>query len=161
MNNITVKVELCDEDRARLDKAIELLGRFVSPVVTGLSVPGVEVVEDTELRKKLEQVVASVKPTSAEAAETPQDAPSASEHPTLDPFPEAPTGKADASEESAKEVTAAEFQQLAIALCRQKKQADIKKVLDEYGVQTVSEVLSKVPEDKRHEVYEKLKALEG
>jgi hypothetical protein len=162
MNNITVKVELCDEDRARLDKIIERLGQFVPPNVT-IVPPTVSVptAKDDDLRTKLEAAAALGKTTAAEPAETPQDAPSASGQYTIDLPTEAPTVKAEASEESVKEVTAAELQQLAIALCRKQKQPELRKVLGEYGASKVSEVLEKVPADKLPEVYAKMKALEG
>lgn len=173
MNNINVTVELCAEDRARLDKIIEGLGALrpdCSACVKGVAEYMDKAADALDAQKTEkeeapddinEMLKKALNEPAAESPKNAQDEPKASEHPTLDPFPEAPTAKAEASETSVKEVTAAELQQLAIALCRQKKQPDIKKVLSEYGVQTVSEVLSKVPEDKRYEVYEKLKALEG
>lgn len=160
MNNITVKVELCDEDRARFDKSITLQEQIYA-LLLNQHTPTVPTAEEDELRKKLEQAVASVKSTVAEPAETPQNEPSASGQYTIDLPTEAPAAKAEASEESVKEVTAAELQQLAIALCRKQKQPELKKLLGEYGASKVSEVLEKVPADKLPEVYAKMKALEG
>lgn len=170
MNNFNITVELCAEDRARLDKIIEkldLIGKHpdrsacVASVADTINRAGkvLDGAKGTEEQDKVSKALAEV--LNADPPKNAQDAPEILDHPTLDPFPEQPTAKAGASEASVKEVTAAELQQLAIALCRQKKQPAIKEVLSEYGVQTVSEVLTKVSEDKRYEVYEKLKKLEG
>jgi hypothetical protein len=153
MNNINLTVELCAEDRARLDKIIDLLGKpgtITAPVVT-----------EDPLRTKLEQAVASVKPTVAEPAETPQDAPSASEHPTLDPFPEVPAEAEEPSEavvEEPKPVVTIEM--LKGKVIKLAAKADLKERVREL-VQAYATKVTEIPEDKWAEVYEKLNELDG
>lgn len=171
----TITIELCQEDRARLDKIIEGLGKLghhpdcskcVKDVATVMDKACETIVAQQKAERagedeKNDDLDQALREVLAEAPKNAQNAPKASDHPTLDPFPEQPTEAKPAPTESVKAVSASDFQQLAIALCRQKKQPEIKKVLTEYGLQTVSEVLTKVPEDKHGEVYAKLKALEG
>lgn len=154
MNNINLTVELCTEDRARLDKIIDLLGK---PGTITATAPTAE----DPLRKQLEQAVASVKPTVVEPAETPQDAPSASEHPTLDPFPEAPAVVEEQSEavveEPKPEVTIEMLKSKVIKLAAK---ADLKEKVREL-VQAYATKVTEIPEDKWAEVYMRLDELEG
>lgn len=113
---------------------------------------------DDEIRKELEEIVNRSK--QADPAESPKNAqeePKATDHPTLDPFPEQPTAKAEASQASEKPVSTAELQQLVIALCRAGKKDKVREVINAYGVPTVASI----PNSKRTEVYTKLKTLEG
>lgn len=153
MNNINITVELCAEDRTRLDKIIDLLGKpgtITAPVVT-----------DDPLRKQLEQAVASVKPTIAEPTETPQDAPSAEEHPTLDPFPEVtPTAEEPSeavAEEPKPEVTIEMLKGKVIKLAAK---AELKEKVREL-VQAYATKVTEIPEEKWAEVYMRLDELEG
>lgn len=168
MNNINITVELCAEDRARLDKIIDLLGmdRFIAAPTSDMIriAEGDDTrssTEEDDLRKKLEQVVASVKPTAAEPAETPQDAPSASEHPTLDPFPEVPAEAEEQSEavveEPKPEVTIEMLKGKVIKLAAK---ADLKEKVREL-VQAYATKVTEIPEDKWAEVYMRLDELEG
>lgn len=169
----TITIELCQEDRARLDKIIEGLGKLghhpdcskcVKDVATVMdkACEAIDAQAKTEkptddVNEALRNVLNEQKPEATEAPKKAQDAPKASDHPTLDPFPEQPTEAKHAPEASVKEVSTAELQQLVIALCRSGKKPEVVKVLTTYGVQTVSAI----PEDKRSDAYAKLKALEG
>jgi hypothetical protein len=167
MNEVKITVELCSEDRALLSKLTNLLearvaqSQFVIEQEYDNDSEVTDAPKKAEKAKQNDDLDQALREVLAEAPKNAQDEPKASDHPTLDPFPEQPTEAKPAPTESVKAVSASDFQQLAIALCRQKKQPEIKKVLTEYGLQTVSEVLTKVPEEKRGEVYDKLKALEG
>lgn len=149
-NHIRVTTELCTEDRARLDKIIELLG---------VRAEQAKVVIENEYDAKLEPETASTekKADAAEAPKIAQDAPKPSEHPTLDPFPETPATAEEQSETPEKQVTTAELQQLVIALCRANKKDAVREVITSYGVANVAGL----PADKYNEVYKRLKALEG
>ena len=151
MNDNIITFKLCDEDRSRLDYIIDLLAQLVDSGATKKKDDITEMAENVLKRAT----------ASAEPAKNAQEAPKASDHPTLDPFPELPTAKAEASEAEKKEeaptVSTAELQQLVIALCRNGKKDKVREVVSLYGVQTVAAI----PEDKRTEAYGKLKALEG
>ena len=147
MNEIKVTVELCAEDRARLDKIIE-----------GLAGIGKTAEEPDDVQKALAAVLnRDKKPDPVEAPKNAHDEPKASDHPTLDPFPEQPKAEKDEAEANEKPVSTAELQQLVIALCRSGKKPGVIEVVNSYGVQTVSAI----PKDKLSEAYAKLKALEG
>lgn len=160
MNNINLTVELCAEDRARLDKSITLQEQIYA-LLLDQSAPTVTSAEEDDLRKKLEQAVASVKPTVAEPAETPQDAPSASEHPTLDPAPEVPAEAEEQSEAVAEEpkpeVTIEMLKGKVIKLAAK---AELKEKVREL-VQAYATKVTEIPEDKWAEVYMRLDKLEG
>lgn len=174
MNEIKLTVELCAEDRARLDKIIEGLAangkhpdcsKCVKDVATVMEKAcecidktGETPKEQDDIQKKLSEIVNGGKKTDpVEAPKNAQDEPKASDHPTLDPFPEQPTAEAEASKASVKEVSTAELQQLVIALCRAGMKDKVREVINAYGVPTVASI----PDGKRTEVFEKLKALEG
>lgn len=158
MNENTITIRLCDEDRARLDAIIEKLGTLgtrpdcsqcVKDVAQTIDLANAAIDEKDEVQKKLAEVIART-----EAAKTAQDEPKAADHPTLDPFAETPTAEAEASE---KAVSTAELQQLVLALCRAGKKAQVREVVNLYGVPTVAAI----PESKRSDAYAKLKQLEG
>lgn len=149
-NTIRVTTELCAEDRARLDKIIELLT---------VRAEQAKVVIENEYDKQPEPDKAPTekKVDAVEALKIAQDAPKASEHPTLDPFPETPATAKEQSEAPERVVTTAELQQLVIALCRANKKDAVREVITSYGVANVAGL----PVDKYGEVYKSLKALEG
>jgi hypothetical protein len=151
MNNITI--ELCAEDRARIDKLTEALTTLASA-----KAEAVKTLEKDPNQQDINDMLKKALHLPTE--ESPKNAPEAPEnldHPTLDPFPEQPTAAEPAPKASVKEVTTAELQQLVITLCRAGKKPKVVEVLTTYGVQTVSAI----PEDKRSEAYATLKALEG
>lgn len=177
-NTITITIELCAEDRARLDKIIEglaLIGKrpdcskcvkdvasVVDKACECIDRQAQAPTEPDDVQKKLAEVLNEDK--AATPAESPKNAtgePKATDHPILDPFPEVPTATEEPSEaepvKAEPTVSTAELQQLVIALCRAGKKPEVVKVVNAYGVQTVSAI----PEDKRGEAYAKLKQLEG
>ena len=150
MNNINLNVitELCAEDRARIDRLIDFLGQLVPP-----SYVAQKKAEDDELRKKLEQVVASATPTAAEPAETPQDEAEAAT-PTDTPA-EAET--LATVEETKPEVTLEMLKSKVIKLAAK---ADLKEKVREL-VQAYATKVTDIPADKWAEVYMRLDELEG
>jgi hypothetical protein len=152
MNEIKVTVELCDKDRARLDKIIDLLEARAIQTQAELEAKLDKPTDD--IKGMLER---AINPEAVEPPKNAQEEAKAQEHPTLDPFPEAPTAPKEQSEAPAKEVSTAELQQLVIALCRANKKSQVLEVVKSYGVQTVAAI----PKDKLAEAYAKLKQLEG
>lgn len=161
MQNINITVNLSEEDRARLDKIIDLLGQHAPATIA------TPTAEDDALRKKLEQAVASVKPAEADPrqitiddlpltdAETAQEA---TEAPTATDTPaevEAPATEAPAPQETAK-VTLADLQGKVIALVQAGKKAEVRTICTAYAQQ-----VTQIPEEKWSEVMTKLTALEG
>lgn len=165
MNELKVTVELCAEDRARLDKIIEKLDLIgerpnCSACANGVAEYMDRAAEADPVKKAITDVLAKVQPKPVEEApKNAQEATEASAPPSTPKTEEVTTAETDAprAEPAEPTVTASELQALVIALCREKKQAEIKAVIGEYGAQTVA----KVPEDKYAEVYAKLKKLEG
>lgn len=153
MSNI-ITIELCEADRARLDRLSIQLSDLIDhlPPRINVSAPA----EQDDLQKKLAEVVANAKEakTTEEAPETPQDATEAETLTDTPPTEETPTTANPAHEES---VSATDLQLKVIELIRAKKKPQVLEVLSSFGVQTVSAV----PEDKVAEVYAKLTALEG
>lgn len=165
MNELNIKVELCSEDRARLDNIFTALIALVKPVKAPHSVEEARGENAPEESKPLDDINDMLKKAlnndqkvdPVEPAKNAQDAPEIPDHPTLDPFPEQPKAKTEASEATEKPVSTAELQQLVIALCRAGKKDKVREVVNTYGVPTVAGI----PEDKRTEAFKTLKALEG
>lgn len=143
MTNITI--ELCAEDRARLDKLNERLEALIDVTLTNL---------DKEPKAKQAELNDPV-----EAPKNAQEEPKATDHPTLDPFPETPTPKEEPSEAPAKEakpdVTMEMLRGKAITLAAAGKKDQVRDVVHPYAPK-----VTELPEDKWAEVYEKLTALE-
>lgn len=173
MNNINLTVELCAEDRARLDKIIEELANLAKRPDCSACAKGVaEYVSAAtaktpkdwdELQNKLAEALVKAKMTDAivKPAETPQDAPTAEEHPTLDPFPEAPAEAEEPSEAVAEEPKhVVTIEMLKGKVIKLAAKADLKEKVREL-VQAYAAKVTEIPEDKWAEVYEKLDALDG
>lgn len=128
MNNITVTVELCAEDRARLDRIAELL----TPVTVNV----------TEI-KAAPKAAAPTEPAPAAPV-----AP-AEEKPTENP-PEA-----EKPAEAAPVPTDAELRALVQKLVASGKRDATRAIVTQYAAK-----VGDVPEDKRAECIDKLKALE-
>ncbi len=162
MNNITLTVQLCEEDRARLDKIIEKLSashdcsRCAQDVAQTIDLANAAVNEKDEVQKKLAEVIAR-----AEAPKIAQDAPEAptpTENPTKVENEEQakPTEATEVQEEKKPTVTMAMLTSKAITLSAAGKTALVREVVHQY-----SKTVTALPEDKWDEVYEKLTALEG
>lgn len=136
MNNINVTIELCAEDRARLDnlaKAIEALTP-VKPSHDLALAPVKKEEPKQEAPKKEEPKQES--PAQVEPAPTPEP-----EKPAAAPVPE---------------VTTAELQSKVVKLVSAGKKDEARSIVMEYA-QSVSDI----PAEKRAEVMERLSALEG
>ena len=134
MNTITF--ELCAEDRARLDNIIKAL--------QGLTITAI----------KNEQAAAdAVAPVETKKAEPKQEAPApAKEEPAEQPKAAAPEPKTEA----VPEVSAAELQSKVVQLVSAGKKTETRAIVMEYA-----KSVGEIPADKRAEVLERLKALEG
>jgi hypothetical protein len=124
MNNITI--ELCQEDRERLDKLTATLDKFGQAI--GLQVAWVEL---------------------PQGGQTTDDEPTPAEQPAA-PAP------APAEQPAASAVSLPDLQQLVIALTNKGHKAQVRDIVKAYA-----ERVGLIPEDKRAEVFDKLKALEG
>lgn len=144
MNKIVI--ELCAEDRARLDKLNERLEALIDVTLTSL---------DKAPKAKQAELNDPV-----EAPKNAQEEPKATDHPTLDPFPEMQTPKEKPSEAPAKETKPAVTMEMlrgkAITLAAAGKKDQVRDVVHPYAPK-----VTELPEDKWAEVYEKLTALEG
>ena len=143
MNEIKVTVELCTEDRARLDKIIE-----------GLSKPH-------NCDKCVEAAVAYVtqttEPTPAQTEEAPTEEPADAPAPTVEaPKEESPAEAEKTATETAPAVTKADIQQKVVALVAAGKKAEVKAIVNAYA-----DRVSAIPEDKVAEVWANLTALEA
>ena len=154
MNNINVTVNLCAEDRARLDKIIDLLSARASEELKS----GTEVKPQDDIQKKLAEVVASVSTETVENATDEAETPTTTENPT-EPINEAQEEPAEAmqAEESKKPtVTMAMLTNKAITLSAAGLKDKVRDVVHQYA-----KTVTSLPADKWDEVYEKLNALEG
>lgn len=165
MNVITI--ELCAEDRARLDRLAEALEKrnCESCVQSALKAHNEliamlqEPAEADPLKQKLEQLLAG----KAKPAATPENAPGAAEsaqvsrasHPADDVTPWAEVAPSPVPEPQ-REVDLAEFQKALTLRCAESEEmkAKVRALLHEYAP-----AASKVPEDKRAEVLDRLAQL--
>jgi hypothetical protein len=153
MNNIKVTVELCAEDRARLDKIADLLEARAIQVQADL---------ENKLDKPADDINEMLKKAidPAKAPKNAQEEPKATDHPTLDPFPEAPTAKEEPGGEPVKEtkpaVTMDMLRSKAITLAAAGKKDQVRDVVHPYASK-----VTELPENVWAEVYEKLSKLEG
>ena len=133
MNNITI--ELCKEDRERLDLLNASLARLSNVQEALASVPAV-------LSAISEQVEPAAAPEQPEPVEVP--APPTKPEPVAAPEPEKP------------QVKLADVQKKVVDLSTAGKKDAVKSVIQAYAPR-----VSAIPEDKLAEVFEKLTALEG
>ncbi len=141
----TIAIELCAEDRARLDRIYEALTTNVAGYVVGQ-------LEKYYIENKTEAAPAAARAGDNEAAE---------EHLTVDtPAEEVPaegkeTAKAEAVEE-APQVSKADIQKKVVELSSAGKKDQVREIVKAYA-----DKVSTIPEDKLGEVWQKLTALEG
>lgn len=156
--NYTFTIELCPEDRARLDRLAEALEREACDkcVATAMECmkaaqPNIEPDPIAEAaRKALGLAVAKESPVE------PQEEAEAPTLTTTPPEEEKPTAEAPAAEPTAKKVTHADVKSLYIKLSASGKKEEAKAI-----ILPVSSTISGIPEDKLVECYKKLVALEG
>lgn len=132
MNNITVTVELCPEDRQRLDNILKAL--------TGGQAPSVEP------KKAPEQANPPAQPEQpAQAVTAPQDEQDVAPWDEETPTQTKPT------------VTMEDIQHLVVTLAAvQDKKAEVREIVRDYA-----RLVTEIPADKWDEVYRRLKKLEG
>lgn len=150
MNEIKMTVELCPEDRARLDAIIDGLG--------ALKLQSQNTIEPDDAQKALAAVLEKKNAAPTEAPKNAQDAPETLEHPTLDPFPEMPTAQEKQNEapaEKAKPKVSMEIlRSLAITLSAAGKKDQVREIVHAHASKVTD-----LPENVWGEVYEKLDAL--
>lgn len=160
MQDIKITVELCAEDRARLDKLGNIIEALADQMYVFLDKEKVKAYlekdnnpEQDPIQKELAEIVAN-------ASKTAQDAPKVSDHPTLDPFPETPAPAEEPSEavegEAKPSITMEMLRNKAITLAAAGKKDKVREVVHPYAAK-----VTELPADKWAEVYEKLTALEG
>lgn len=141
----TITIELCAEDRARLDNILEALQQ--RPLEGAGKAPSAT----TKAATASTQKAAAEKP--AQEAPTPAaDAPGLPSAPEPVEAPKPEPAKA----EPVREVTTAELQNKVVQLVRAGKKDESRSIVTEYA-----DSVSAIPEDKRAEVLERLNALEG
>ena len=143
MNCITI--ELCPEDRARLDRLAEALERYphkCESCAKGVADTVAAVVKATQETNTAEK--AQEQPTEPTKDDTPATAPATEEK---------PAGKTEQA------VTLAQIQQKVVQLAAgadAAKKAAVRAIIHDYA-----EKVSDLPEDKWSEVWERLTAMEG
>lgn len=136
MNTITI--ELCAEDRARLDLIIEGLRLIAQPKAEA------ELANDPAEEPKTAPTTEAVKPRESIPTETETKA---------EPIKEEPAEPTVAPEPT---VTPAEVQAKVISLVQSGKRDEVKAIVTTYAPR-----VGEIPEDKLAEVMTKLSALEG
>lgn len=139
MNNITI--ELCAEDRKRLDNILEAL-KCITVVLCE------EAGKPKAAAKGLKTVAEKAVQAAATTAQPEPEAPAAQQEPEATPEP---TPAADAPE-----VTTAELQSKVVQLVGAGKKDAARAIVTEYA-----KSVGEIPADKRAEVLERLNALEG
>lgn len=142
-NNINVTIELCKEDRARLDNILDALNGLA--VTHRIEAPASAAVE------KMAQQISAEEKEAAFFGEPKQEAPAPEKQPEPAPAPQEP-----AKTEAAPEVTTAELQSKVVQLVGAGKKDEARTIVQEYA-----KSVSEVPADKRAEVLARLNALEG
>ena len=141
----TIIIELCPEDRARLDKILAALENR----------PNCNACVSSAI-KAYDAVKADAQ-TPATTAQEPAEAPKTESRPEAPATEETPTEAAEQATAEPVTVSLTDLQNLVVALARKGLKDQVRDVVNEYGVERVSQI----PEDKRAEAVEKLKALGG
>lgn len=141
----TIIFELCPEDRARLDKIIEALEKH----------PNCEGCVSSAI--KAYDAVKEEAQTSATTAQEPAEATESESRPEAPATEETPTAATEQATAEPVTVSLTDLQNLVVALARKGLKDKVREVVNEYGVERVSQI----PEDKRAEAVEKLNALGG
>ena len=174
MTDITIKVELSTEDRARVDALLAKFDKFADCVASSQDIaalaaelvrrldateskPTKAPAHHDEAQQMLEALVArestlTKQETAQEAPETPQDAQEEQTVQTVDPEPEKQAEQADEPK-----VSLTDIQQLIIRLAQTGKKAEMRLIVHEYG-ETATKVAENSPE-KLPELFKRLSAL--
>lgn len=150
MNKITI--ELCAEDRARIDAVIAALEN--RPNCEGCVKAAFEMTERAQAKAKTTKVEANedTPTTTTTEAEAPAETPA--EYPIDEPPFDIP--EPDAPEPDAPKVDRADVQRMVVELSAAGKKSEVKEIVMAYA-----ERVSAIPEDKLAEVFAKLNTLEG
>lgn len=154
----TITIELCAEDRDRIDRLTGVMEARIAQVERILA--RAEDTEDSQpddIQKALAEQVAKSEKAPAQSPVEPAGEAKTETPATPQPEPEAATVAEPAPVAEAKPApTVAELQQKVIALVNKGKKADVSAIVKSYAA-----TVSGIPEDKRAEVLDKLNALEG
>lgn len=163
MNN-TITIELCAEDRARLDRLAEALERKTCDKCVAAALEYKEAVlaeaQADPIQQKLAETLAKASTPTEKPTEAAGEA-KAEPAQTADPIEETTTQEDPAPAEEAKQtitVTQEQLQQKVMQLAAANSgalKAKVREIVNAYAKK-----VSDVPEDKRAEVWDKLTALE-
>lgn len=159
----TITIELCAEDRARLDRLAEALERrtcdkCVATVTEYLKTATMQTEPKPEpdpIQQKLAETLAKMNAPAEPAKNAPEEA-EPSTQATTPTEQEKPTGAENAQPEPTKKVTHADVKSMYIKLTASGKRESAKAIII-----PISATISGIPEDRLNEVYKKLVALEG
>lgn len=152
----TITIELCAEDRARLDRLAEAMEKRACDSCVTSALETMKSQQPDPVQKALAETLAKAE-TPAEA---PKTAPEATEAETLPTIPEEKEEPAEAKDSSdAPPVTLEQIQQkvISIAAVNKDKKAKVREIINAYGSK-VSDLKDKP--DKWAEVWAQLAALE-
>ena len=160
----TIIIELCSEDRARLDRLAEALERKACDKCVATAMEFAKLRMDPKPEHKTEsdpiqQKLAETLAKANEAVEAPKNAVEEAEvstPTTTPPEEEKPKAEEPATAPTAPTVDRAELKAKVIQLCAKGLKEQARDIVRAYA-QTVTDI----PEDKLTECYEKLVALEG
>lgn len=148
MNTITI--ELCAEDRARIDAVIAALEN--RPNCEGCVKAALEMTERAKAEAPKAETEEETPTTTPPEADTPAETPA--EYPIEEPPFDVP-GE-NAPEPDAPKVDRADVQRMVVELSAAGKKAEVKEIVMAYA-----DRVSAIPEDKLAEVFEKLNKLGG
>lgn len=142
----TITIELCAEDRARIDRLTDALERLtVAPSAPVVSMP------DLEVHDALTEVLAKVTPTTTKNEPT---EPKPTE-PSVTPTEEETTPTVEETVPTAKPVKASELSQKVVTLIQAGKRAEVTEIIHAYAPN-----VSKISPEHYADVYAKLVELE-
>lgn len=142
MNTINITVELCAEDRARLDKILDLLEKDYTGAAVAVRDAIIYSIDHAE------ELRATSKTTQAPTEETKPE-------PVEPVTPAEETPAQPVEEPAAPAVKLTDVQQKVVALSAAGKKDAVRDIIKAYA-----DRVSAIPEDKLAEVLDKLKALE-
>ncbi len=155
--NYTFTIELCPEDRARLDRLAEALERKACDKCVATAMECMKTCQQPNIEPDPIAEAARKALGLIDAQESPVEPQEEAEAPTLTTTPpeeEKPTAEAPAP--TAQTVTHAEVKALFIKLAAAGKRESARAI-----ILPVSSTISGIPQDKIQEIYKQLAALEG
>lgn len=154
----TITIELCSEDRARIDRLTEALERRTTQVDDVLTKKA-EAQNPTNEIDPVQTALAEALAKAEATVEAPKNATEEAEASTQATTPaeeEKPAEKADAQPEPEKTVTHADVKALYIKLAATGKRESAKAI-----IMPISATISGIPEGELNGIYKKLVELEG